>query len=543
MAEATSGQKRLLQFFNSVEPRYWHDIRRFYRHRDTSKSCEQNFKAYQTALHDIQLSPTTSLDKRKSFATRALHNVTQDMFQRSFNQVAEKQVLESARTNIRRTVYNVIDQGAKSASEKTTSASVDNLVTESALVDSAEEAASDQHLNKKSKIGVYENEPGSPTSLEDFFRPLRSTSSQTSCVTIDFEEVIEKLLTHPTENMGVLLGEHEFEFTATIEGIDVGTLFQDYYRRCSLDSFKAATPQDALALNGTLVLSSKPTALQDLAFGAAYKVIRAEALSAVPKVDITKERTCIRRWRDAYEDSDKDREKVLDLLESSNQDSAKQLHRYMVRAFAELGAHQDPTYSEAHGIASYLIPLLRIFFHHPDRAHIHYTNNASTSSVYKRNLLEMETKTCGQPDITVRTAAGVETCYVEVSGITCRDAMKHAGDLVRLGVFSKNAWDRIDNEYDYQGGVVVLQVVGRQMTGYVLRGLGNFYVMFEVGTAKAPDSLESLADLEPAVTLLRRLGTIYDELLSQLQERPHVAKMPKPHFPSIATPSAKSALK
>ncbi|KAF8941875.1 hypothetical protein BGZ47_007077 [Haplosporangium gracile] len=541
MAEATLRRKRLLQFFDFVEPRYWHDIRRFYQHRDTSLTCEQNFQAYQAALHKIQSSPPTSPEvKRKSFATRALLNVTLETFQRSFNQMVDRQdrqVLESARTNIRRTLYNVIDQGTKSASEEAT------IVTESALVNSSEEANSVEHFNKKFKMDVYENKPGSSTSLEDFFRPSRSTSSQTSCDSVDFQEVIEKLLTHPTEKMGVLLGEHEFEFNATVEGIDVGMLFQDYYRRCSLDSFKATTSQDALSLNGTLVLSPKPTAIQDLVFGAAYETIRAEALSFVPKIDVTKERTCIRRWRDAYEDSDQDREKVLDLLEASNQDSAKQLHRYMVRVFAELGAHQEPLYSEAHGIASYLLPLLRIFFHRPDRAHIDYTNNASTSSVYKRKLLDMETKTCGQPDITVRTKAGVETCYAEVSGITCRDVMKQAGDLVRLGVFSKNAWDRIDNEHDYQGGIVVLQVVGRRLTGYVLRDLGNFYAMVEVGTAKVPDSLESLVDLEGAVTLLRRLGMIHDELLSQLQERPRVAKMFKNHFPSIATPSAKTALK
>ncbi|KAF9129089.1 hypothetical protein BGX30_014072 [Mortierella sp. GBA39] len=230
MADSTLRRKRLLQFFDSVEPCYWHDIRRF-----------------------------------------------------------------------------------KSASEETAS------VTESASVDSAKEATSVEHFNKKFKVtqtDVYENELGSSTSLEDFFRPSRSTSSQTSCDSVDFQEVIEKLLTHPTEKMGVLLGKHEFEFTATVEGIDVGMLFQDYYRRCSLDSFKAATPQDALALNGTLVLSPKPTAIQDFVFGAAYETIRAEALSFVPKAD-------------AYEDSNQDREKVLDLLEASNQESAKQLHRYM----------------------------------------------------------------------------------------------------------------------------------------------------------------------------------------------------------------------
>ncbi|KAG9062467.1 hypothetical protein KI688_005382 [Linnemannia hyalina] len=516
MADSTLRRKRLLQFFDSVEPRYWHDIRRFYQHRDTSLTCEQNFQAFQAALHKIQSFPPTSPeDKRKSFATRVLHNVTLEKFQRSFNLMVDNEMLESARTNVKRTLYNVIDQGTKSASEESAS------VTESTLVDSAKEAASVEHFNKKFKMGAFENELGSTTSLEDFFQPSRSASSQTSCDSVDFQEVIEKLLTHPTEKMGVLLGRHEFEFTATVEGVDVGMLFQDYYRRCSLDSFKAATPQDALALNGTLVLSPKPTAIQDLVFGAAYETIRAEALSLVPKADVTKERACIRRWRDAYEDSDQDREKVLDLLEASNQESAKQLHRYMVRAFAELGTHQDPLYSEAHGIA---------------------TNNASTSSVFKRKLLDMETKTCGQPDITVRTKAGLETCYAEVSGITCRDVTKQAGDLVRLGVFSKNAWDRIDSEHDYQGGIVVLQVMGRRLTGYVLRNLGNFYAMVEVGTAKVPDSLESLVDLEGAVTLLRRLGMIHDELLSQLQERPRVAKMFKNHFPSIATPSAKTAL-
>ncbi|KAF9545208.1 hypothetical protein EC957_011187 [Mortierella hygrophila] len=478
MADSTLRRKRLLLFFDSVEPRYWHDIRRFYQYCDTSLTCEQNFQAYQAALHNIQLSPPTSPeDKRKSFATRVLLNVTLETFQRSFNQMVDKQVLDSARTNIRRTLYSVIDQGTKSASEESASASAGNLVADSTSVDSAKEADSD----------VYENELGSSTSLEEFFQPSRSASSQTSCDSVDFQEVIEKLLTHPTEKMGVLLGKHEFEFTATVEGIDVGMLFQDYYRRCSLDSFKAATPQDALALNGTLVLSPKPTAIQDLVFGAAYETIRAEALSLVPKADVTKERACIRRWRDAYEDSDQDREKVLDLLEA--------------------------------------------------------TNNASTSSVFKRKLLDMETKTCGQPDITVRTKAGLETCYAEVSGTTCRDVTKQAGDLVRLGVFSKNAWDRIDNEYDYQGGIVVLQVVGCRLTGYVLRDLGNFYAMVEVGTAKVPDSLESLVDLEGVVTLLRRLGMIHDELLSQLQERSQVAKMFNNHFPSIATPSAKTALK
>ncbi|KAF9114269.1 hypothetical protein BGW39_003405, partial [Mortierella sp. 14UC] len=103
-------------------PRYWHDIRRFYQYRDTSLTCEQNFQAYQAALHKIQSSPPTPPeDKRKSFATRALLNVTLGTFQRSFSQMVDRQVLESARTNIRRTLYNVIDQGTKSASEEAAS--------------------------------------------------------------------------------------------------------------------------------------------------------------------------------------------------------------------------------------------------------------------------------------------------------------------------------------------------------------------------------------------------------------------------------------
>ncbi|KAF9901148.1 hypothetical protein BX616_002366 [Lobosporangium transversale] len=360
------------------------------------------------------------------------------------------------------------------------------------------------------------------------------------------EDPVDRLLMCLPQPMSAILGSHGWTFVAAEDGLDIGAMFGNYYRKCANSVFKASYPEDALALNATLLIREDPTPLQLECFGEEFfERLKNRFKNRIPTIEISNERTLIRNWMDNLVDNEWDSDITLNHLENSKVTvKLCPLKRYLVYALSEFEHFQKPSYSEADGISSFLMPLLRKFYHVQGSARLAYTNNSSRTSIYHRRILDLETKTCGQPDLTTRSKRDIELFFAEAAGVMCHDTSKQAGDLVRLGVYGKNAIDQVDDIYDTSITVTLAHVVGRNVTMYIQFPLGTMYIMLKVGAWKIPDSLETLGGLAQDIGCIVKTSSVFHEQLKLLSTRvANKSGKTKDHFPSIITPHAKSALK
>ncbi|ORZ28858.1 hypothetical protein BCR41DRAFT_344193 [Lobosporangium transversale] len=172
--------------------------------------------------------------------------------------------------------------------------------------------------------------------------------------------------------MGSILGSYSWEFVASEGGLEIGIAFGNYYRRCCESSFKAKYPEDALALNATLLIRDSPSPLQLECFGEGFFDLMRDAFKQrVPTNDVADERKLIRDWLDGLVDDDWKREVTLGRLENvAVTKKLLPLKRYLIQAVSEFERVQKNSYSEADGIASFVMPLLRKFYHKPDEARL-----------------------------------------------------------------------------------------------------------------------------------------------------------------------------
>ncbi|KAG0263817.1 hypothetical protein BG011_008017 [Mortierella polycephala] len=357
------------------------------------------------------------------------------------------------------------------------------------------------------------------------------------------KDPIDRLLTSSNKPMGSVVNTATWLFDAMEGDLDVGTKFSEYYKKCSESTFKAKYPHDALALNATMLLTESPSPLQVQCFGMEFlDVLMKKLKSRVPVADVKDERILIREWTDHLIDHG-DREATLSSLEDIKVEfNLKPLKRYLTYAVSEFQQEQETNYREADGVAAFVLPLLRKFFHAPDGARLAYTNCASTASIYHRRLLDLTTKTCGQPDITTRTFQEVELFFGEASGVLCKDILKQAGDVIRLGVFGKNALDQVDDVLDTFTTITQAHVIGSKGTLYMQFPLGKMYMMVEIGTFRIPDSLNTLPQLAQDIACLMKGSAIFKRELERLSNMSVQTGRSKKHFPSIVTPNAKMAL-
>ncbi|KAG0301053.1 hypothetical protein BGZ98_008661 [Dissophora globulifera] len=388
-----------------------------------------------------------------------------------------------------------------------------------------------------SKVGanMQNREPSDLFADEDAINRPKLTKKRARSIDSDASDgkedndPIERLLTSHHRLMGSVIKTVDEVFVATEDELEVGSKFTAYYMKCRESTFKAKYPQDALALNATLLLTGSPTPLQEECFGIEFlKTLQSKMKSRLASVDAKQERSLIREWADCLIDSEWNREQVLKNLEDEEvSPDLKPLKRYLIHAVSEFERVQSNDYREADGVAAFVLPLLRKFFHVPGMARLGYTNCASTASIYHRGLLNFETKTCGQPDLTTRAHHGIELLHGEASGVLCKDA---------------NALDQVDDLFDTQTVITQLHIVGRKATMYMQFALGTMYIMMETGTFRIPDSLETLVDLAQDISCLLMGRAVFHRELKMLATKRVQTGASKKHFPSIVTPHAKSAL-
>ncbi|KAK3815394.1 MAG: hypothetical protein J3Q66DRAFT_208895 [Benniella sp.] len=264
--------------------------------------------------------------------------------------------------------------------------------------------------------------------------------------------------------------EYELQFSATLEGTDIATGFQQLFRVVKKKKVYIKDTDEALARSGIILLEKEETELQRRCFGKeTLAQIREKALAKWLDIDATACRSQVRAWLDPHEDNGYNREKSHKHI-SENAPSGggyRKLWSYLITAIEEFPEFDgSKEYSESAGISSFILPLCRAFMSIPHkRVFLNFVDSTTSSG-----------RSCGsrkEPDMAleIKDKTNKTICEVGIGEVTSHEQKGHwkknAKDLVRIGLSLKDALDWMQDNYDVEDAVLVgWQVIGQDMAIY-----------------------------------------------------------------------------
>ncbi|KAI8345726.1 hypothetical protein B0O80DRAFT_471902 [Mortierella sp. GBAus27b] len=314
--------------------------------------------------------------------------------------------------------------------------------------------------------------------------------------------------------------EYEFQFSATLDGADIATGFQQLFRVVKKKKVYIKDTDEALARSGVILLEKEETELQKRCFGKeTLSQIREKVLAKWLDIDATACRNQVRAWLDPHEDNGFNRERSHKHI-SENAPSGggcRKLWSYLVTAIEEFPEFDgSKEYSESAGISSFILPLCRTFMSIPHkRVFLNFVDSTTSSGRSSGSRKE--------PDMAleIKDKMNKTICEVGIGEVTSHAQKDHwkknAKDLVRIGLSLKDALDWMQDNYDVEDAVLVgWQVLGHDMAIYITFRCGNLYLMARARDVTIPDSLKELVSIRSQIKIWNDLKATVEQGLDPL---------------------------
>ncbi|KAF9343468.1 hypothetical protein BGX34_006714, partial [Mortierella sp. NVP85] len=225
--------------------------------------------------------------------------------------------------------------------------------------------------------------------------------------------------------------EYEFRFSATLDGTDIATGFQQLFRVVKKKKVYIKDTDEALARSGVILLETEATELQKRCFGKeTISQIREKALAKWLDIDATACRNQVRAWLDPHEDNGYNREKS---------------HKHI--------SENAPSGGRCRKLWSYLVTAIEEFPEFDSSKE--YSDVDSTTSSGGLSVSRKE------PDMAleIKDKTNKTICEVGIGEVTSHAQKGHwkknAKDLVRIGLSLKDALDWMQDNYGVEDAVLV----------------------------------------------------------------------------------------
>ncbi|KAG0207105.1 hypothetical protein BGX28_001581 [Mortierella sp. GBA30] len=232
----------------------------------------------------------------------------------------------------------------------------------------------------------------------------------------------------------------------------------------------------------------------------------------------------------------------------------RKLWAYLVNAVEHFPIYDSTKeYSESVAIASYILPLCRVFIGDPDK--MAFLNFVDTIS----NLGDSRSpaKSNRRPDIVLELKdRSNQTLYdLGIGEVTSFAQQSHqsknAKDLVRIGHSLKDALDRLEDRYNVTEAFLIgFQVIAQTMSIYIMSRCGNMYLMVHQDEVTIPDSVRDLGVIGSQYRIWHELKlTVLDGIKPVIEAAKDYAVMTtgsgnrESRFPTLWTPEVHSFFK
>ncbi|KAG0255921.1 hypothetical protein BG011_004847 [Mortierella polycephala] len=348
--------------------------------------------------------------------------------------------------------------------------------------------------------------------------------------------------------VGTMFDVEDFDFTGSIDGLDVGADFNPYFKMCCRLKYDKSSFPDFLAVNGVLFLRDQPTTLQDECFGHRYSDWQKKLKRCIPmpaEDAVQKALAAVRKWKDTYEftlrkvqDTSLARAALKKVVEQAEDSSLKEL---FLHGCARLSSVKTSPLSEADQTSSFILPVLSCIMTRPDECRLAHTATVPTSgSVFVRLCRDLSAPP-KHPDLVAQHSKSLDIAFGEVSFAS--DTSKDVGDLCRLAIWSKRALDQLDQQYAGTEELCVLffQIVSTRCTLYQMRRVGTVNVAVQVGQIEIAQDLPGLISFDQHVFTWVLLDLAFSRLLENVGTATKNKRVSPPgcYYRGPSTPSAR----
>ncbi|KAG0290481.1 hypothetical protein BGZ97_006162, partial [Linnemannia gamsii] len=260
--------------------------------------------------------------------------------------------------------------------------------------------------------------------------------------------------------------ELDFQFVGSFDGINIADGFENLFNVVKRKKVDIKDTDQALARSGVILLEVEGTDLQKKYFGEATIIaMREKALKKWHELEASTTRKDVRDWLD---DCGYNRIKSLDHLHLNRPTDPRRqpLWTFMMSALQNFPqSDTSKVYSESTAIASFILPLCRVFM--ADLYKMLFLNFVDVSTVTGRT--RNGARSLKEPDLAleIKDRSNKTILEVGIGEVTPHAEKTHkkknAKDLVRIGLSLKDALDHVQDVYGVNGAILPgWQVIGQE---------------------------------------------------------------------------------
>ncbi|KAF9276116.1 hypothetical protein BGZ88_001931 [Linnemannia elongata] len=327
--------------------------------------------------------------------------------------------------------------------------------------------------------------------------------------------------------------ELDYQFVGSLDGINIADGFENLFNVVKRKKVDIKDTDQALGGDGS---SEK-------------------ALKKWHEPEASTIRSDVRDWLDHLEDYGYNRIKTLDHLHLNRPTDPKRqpLWTFMMSALQNFPqSDTSKVYSESTAIASFILPLCRVFLADPCKMLFLNFVDVSTLTGRFRN----GARSRKEPDLAleIKDRSNKTILEVGIGEVTSHAEKTHkkknAKDLVRIGLSLKDALDYVQDAYGVNGAILPgWQVIGNNMAIYFMFRCGNMYLLVHVKDVTIPDGLLELKELGADIKTWLELQATVEHGLRPVLDGITAGRKPMVNARSLAriattrTPDFKSFLK